>query len=487
MAIIGPIIGLGVYFKAPHPYQASATVLLTHGPTEDIQTAAVNNLAMAETRAVAGQAVQKLKLQQSVSSFLTTYRVASVTDRLLTVTASAPSADEAVLRAGAVAKAFLEFRASELQGQLNLELQSLNQQIDQAKKQVSSIDTQISQASSRSVSSSQLSQLRTKQTNAENTLDSLRQAVTGDQTSTRPALTAALKNSEVLSVVALPRSHLKPLITYAVFGLVAGLAVGLAVVVIRAVVSDRLRQRDDIAYALDAPVKLSVSTLGAHRRLPALSRRAARRDLDMKRVIAHLRGAVPRSTHGPTGLAIVAVENAPVVAQAVATLAESYASRGNRIVVADLSAGADMANLLGVKGSGVHETSYNGANFMMVVPDHDDAVLAGPLRGGSFAEEARQAGDALFAAYTSADILLTLVSLDPALGGEHLATWATNAVVVVTAGRSSAVRIHGVGEMIRAAGTRLVSVVLIGADKSDESLGLTPRPDDQAGIGVLGR
>ena len=87
----------------------------------------------------------------------------------------------------------------------------------------------------------------------------------------------------------------------------------------------------------------------------------------------------------------------------------------------------------------------------------------------------------------SADLLLTLVTLDPALGGDHLATWATNAVVVVSAGQSSAERIHGVGEMIRLAGMRLDSVVLLGADKSDESLGLTPRPDEQAGMGALGR
>ena len=89
--------------------------------------------------------------------------------------------------------------------------------------------------------------------------------------------------------------------------------------------------------------------------------------------------------------------------------------------------------------------------------------------------------------YASADLLLTLVTLDPALGGDHLATWATNAVVVVSAGQSSAERIHGVGEMIRLAGMRLDSVVLIGADKSDESLGLVRRPDEQVGMGVLGR
>ena len=62
--------------------------------------------------------------------------------------------------------------------------------------------------------------------------------------------------------------------------------------------------------------------------------------------------------------------------------------------------------------------------------------------------------------------------LDPAFGGDHLGTWATNAVAVVTAGESSAEKIYSAGEMIRLAGTRLDSVVLLGADKSDESTGL---------------
>jgi hypothetical protein len=64
--------------------------------------------------------------------------------------------------------------------------------------------------------------------------------------------------------------------------------------------------------------------------------------------------------------------------------------------------------------------------------------------------------------------------LDPSLGGEHLSTWATDAVAVITAGRSSWTKIRAVGEMIRLSGTRLVSSVLIGADSTDESLGVTP-------------
>ena len=205
----------------------------------------------------------------------------------------------------------------------------------------------------------------------------------------------------------------------------------------------------------------------------------------MKRLVAHLRSAMPRSTQGPAGLAIVAVENAPVVARAVVALAASYASQGNQVVAADLSTGADMAHLLRVKGPGVHATSRNGANLTIVVPDRDDAAPVGPLRA-VLSTGARASRNPLVDSYASADFCSPWETSIPLSAG-ITTTWATNAVVVVTAGRSSAVRIHGVGEMIRVAGTRLLSVVLIGADKSDESLGLTPRPDEQAAIGVLGR
>jgi hypothetical protein len=80
-------------------------------------------------------------------------------------------------------------------------------------------------------------------------------------------------------------------------------------------------------------------------------------------------------------------------------------------------------------------------------------------------------------ACASANLLLTLTTLDPALGGEHLATWATDAVAVVTAGRSSWTRIQAVGEMVRLSGIRLVSAVLVGADKTDESLGILRTPE----------
>jgi capsular polysaccharide biosynthesis protein len=487
MAAVGLVGGIGVYAKYPHSYQATASVFLTISPYEDTLTAVANNQAMAATSPVATIALKKLGLNESVSNFLSSYTVASSTARVLTVTGSGPSPEQAQLRAGAVGNAFLTFRANELQAQQDLVVQSLNQQINQATQRVSSINGQLSQLSSQSASPAQLDKVRAEQTAAANALSNLQQAAATNQTTTLPALTAALKNSQVLSVIPVPLAKKKILVTYAAIGLVAGLVVGLSIVVIGALISDRLRRRDDVAYALDAPVKLSVRTLGPHSRLTPWRGRGARRNHDLRRVVAHLHTAVPRRTQGAQGLAIVAVDNAPVVAQAVMELATSYAGSGTQVVTADLSSGAHLAHLARVKGPGTHTVSRNGVTFTMAVPERDELAPAGPLPPFNSPPGRAQAPDPLVTSDVAADLLLTLATLDPAVGGDHLATWASNAVVVVSSGESSAERIHSVGEMIRLAGMRLDSVVLLGADKSDESLGLTPRPEEQVGMGALGR
>ncbi|MGO9148620.1 MAG: hypothetical protein ACLQFX_02905, partial [Acidimicrobiales bacterium] len=56
-------------------------------------------------------------------------------------------------------------------------------------------------------------------------------------------------------------------------------------------------------------------------------------------------------------------------------------------------------------------------------------------------------------------------------GAAQLATWADEVVVVVTTGRSNALKLHTNAEMIRAAGCRLDSALLVGTDSDDDSLG----------------
>jgi hypothetical protein len=268
-------------------------------------------------------------------------------------------------------------------------------------------------------------------------------------------------------------------------GLIGGLTLGMGIVVVGALVSDRLRRRDEVAEAFGAPVGLSVGVLRKRRRLKAIPRRAARRDLDMRRVVAHLRNTMPGSSRGPASLVVVAVDDAHVAAQAVASLAVSYASEGKKVIVADLSGRADLARLLRVKHTGMHPVSRDGTKFLISVPEPDNVAPVGPLQGSTLSVVHAQADKALTVASNSAHVLLTLATLDPAFGSEYLATWATDAVVMVTAGQSSEERIRGVREMIRLAETRLNSVVLVEADKSDQSVGMSSVWEESASFGPV--
>jgi capsular polysaccharide biosynthesis protein len=479
-ALLGLLVGGGFHVVSPPAYQASASVLLTPGPFENITTADDNFVAMAESRAVAGLALRKLGLQESAGSFLGSYSAKPVTERVVTITASAPSSDQAVLRANAVAAAFLQFRAAQMQAELNLIVGSLNQQVSQAQQHLNSINAQISRLVAQRTSRarrSQLNSLVTQRTQTTYLLSNLGQAVIDSRTGTGLLTTAAVRGSVILDAAApLPHSRLKSLLLGAAIGLVVGLALGVGIVVIQALVSDRLRRRDDIARALGAPVRLSVGSVRLNRWPPSLPRHSAARDADIRRIAAHLGRAAPEKSQGVAALAVVPVDDLQVPALSVATLAMSWAGQGQRVVVADLCSGAPAARLLSAGDPGVRTVRVRDTSLVVAVPEHDDLLPVGPLDRGSAQARRSPFTEAVAGACVSADLMLTLVTLDPSLGGEHLATWATDAVAVVTAGRSSWTKIHGVGEMVRLSGTRLVSAVLVGADRTDESLGVTRVP-----------
>jgi hypothetical protein len=167
----------------------------------------------------------------------------------------------------------------------------------------------------------------------------------------------------------------------------------------------------------------------------------------------------------------------------VVALAMSCAQDGRRVVLADLAEGAPAAALLGAQGPGVRQARAGSAQVVLAVPDSADIAPLGPAsrRDGQRSEFNEQVN----AACGSADLRLSLVSLDPGLGADHLSSWAANAVALVTAGTASWTRLHAVGEMVRLSGTSLVEAVLVGADKSDESLGIIGDPASLSGAGEL--
>ncbi len=474
-AVLGLVIGTGLYVSYPPAYHAQTTVLLVDGPNQDPTAEVLTDQSLAQSVPVAARVVQELGLQESVANFQAAYSVTPTTNTVLQFDVGAPSSAAAIQRASALATAFLQYRAKYEQTQGQQQAAQLGLQYSAAEQKLQALDAQINLLPTTQLTSAQKIQLDNLQTQAGDQKQ-IMQYVTGTIAATRASTDAMVSGSFVLNPPApVAHSPVKGAALYVAGGLFAGLAVGMVIVIVAALLSDRLRRRDDVAVALGAPVRLSVGNLRAPGRLAVSPRRAARRNRDMKRVTAYLQGAMPGSSRGPASLAIVAVDDPQAIASAVASLASSRAREGRQVVVADLSSGTPLARLLGAKGPGVHEVSYGGARITVAVPERDDVAPVGPVRDGSSPAVWAHPDEAVVTAYSSADLLLTLATLDPALGGDHLATWASEAVVVVTAGRSRAERVHSVGEMIRLAGTRLDSAVLLGADRSDASLGVMDR------------
>lgn len=473
-AVIGLLVGSGLYMRSADNHQASTELLLTVGPEPQPGVAILEDQAIAQSQAEAGLAVQKLGLHQSVASFLRSFTVTVLTDRILVITANAPSSTEAVRRASVLATEFLAFRADQLRAEQRLEFAALDQQVAGEREKLASINKQISLVSVLPASSSTLAKLgalKEQADRASQDLTALQQAASTSKASIDVSTATMIGGSKVLdSASPVPqKSRTKRLLLYVGGALLIGLILGMSIVVVGAIVSERLRRRDDVAHALGAPVK-SVAAVRGRRWLPARGKRDA--GSYSERIAQYLRDALAADPHRLAALAVVPVGEPRVAATSVASLAESCARAGTQVVVADLSAGALAATALGIKNPGVCTIGVDGAHIVVAVPDPVEFLPVGPFRHPS--RSARSSFEkALAAACKSADLLLTLIPLDPSVGAEHLGTWAADAVVIVTAGQSTWTKIHAVGEMIRSAGTRLAFGVLVAADKTDESLGVT--------------
>ncbi len=469
LGLIGLIVGVGYAVYKPPAYTTSTTIVLVDKPQADPNSAITTDISLAESIPVAAAVVNQLGLHQEPTSFLHTYSVKQVTTEIVSITANGPSSGAAQQRAAAIAKQYLAYRAQYEQEQQQQTEAVLQQQITQAQQQLDAVTAKLTQAQAGG-DQAEVTKLQTQQTSAVNNLGTVKQNVTATLVSSRTTTQQMISGSQVVSP-APPgfRSVKKTFVIYGLGGLLGGLAIGVGIIILWAITSDRLRRRDDIAYAVDAPVRLSVGALRSGR-VPHLRGRAARRR-DMERVVHYLRASVPGRATGTSGLVVIAVDDAPTVAEAVVALAIAESQQRLRVVLADLSAGAPAARQLGVKAPGISTVAPEGAPITVAVPARGEIAPVGPLRTVSAAGIQAQMSEQFADAFAGADLVLSLVTLDPGVGGDYLATWATKAVAVVTAGRSTATRIRAVGEMVRLAGTHLDSVVVVDADPGDESLG----------------
>ena len=486
-ALIGALVGAALYHEFPPAhYQASTSMLLTTNPAELSTDAMLTEVTLAQSRPVAQLAQAKAGLQnsESLTSFLKSYTVTSTTDRVLIITVTAASSDEAVNEANALATEFLQYRTNLLESQEQQVLAALQYQINQAEQSLASLSTQIDRVSALAPGpdrDAKLSTLQSQRNQAKSALTQLQQTTNSNQATTQVNTQSMIRGSVVLNAATpVTHSRVKQALIYALAGLGAGLALALGFIAIQALVSDRPRRRDEVTNVLGTPVRLSVGTVKVGRWLPGRRGLAAARGRDMRRIVSHLHNVV--YGHEVSNFALISLDNDDVAAVALVSLAVSCAREGKRVVVADTSDSGAAAHLVRAETAGVQTVTVDGVSLVVAVPDRETMVPVGPLDRAP-TSGLPPASEELTAAYAAADLTLTLVTLDPAMGAEHITTWAADAVLMVTAGQSSATRLHTVGELIRLSGADFISAVLVGADKSDESLGITGIANQQPSPG----
>jgi capsular polysaccharide biosynthesis protein len=480
VAIIGLLGGLASTVVLPAQSSSVTRLLITHRDGEDPINAMETDVSLATTHTVAQRVIDLLKLPVSQDELLKQYTVVAPTDRLLEITAKAKTSDESTKLATVIAQVFLIYRKE----QVSLEAAPLSHDLTSAQSSLSVAEQAVRAAGDDPLADP----LKNPNSPAGVQLVAARErfSYVRQQLLDQQVQDARMNSSRVLDVAApLHISAKKTIVISAATGMIAGLFLGLGFVIVRALISDRLWKRQDIAHALGARVRLSTNRPSGWRLLPfpRYLRESQRRRPENQLIVQHLGQRIFWSERPTPAITVVSVDDVRTCALAVASLAVSLAEDGRHVLVADLSAGGNLARMLGVKEPGTHESKFSepGRRIDVHLADPAAGLAEGAyLRIGDTGRPAGTEDVALDAAWEAADIVLSLATLTPAFGADHLATWASHAAVVMTAGESTATKIQATGEMLRLAGLEIGTAVVLRPDRTDESVGVAEAESSQA-------
>jgi hypothetical protein len=456
-AALGLVIGAAFHIVVPAKYTAVTMLYLTEPANGSYKVG--DDASLVDTSAVAYRAAHLLNIYNDLPG---NWEGVAVGDVLLQIQGDGATRASAVRWTKALASAFLTVREQTLGEQTQVVASSLDKQATQLEADVESLNNAITALSSGGASdANQVTEMLTERGTDQAQLTTLQNEVQQDLL----AETAVNTGSYILDPAQAALVHTNRIFAEdGLAGLVAGLAIGIGIIVVGAVISDRPRRRAEVAAVLGAPVELSLRGAPAE---PGLLRRAARRRF-VKRPGPQLKLAQRRlrerlgQSRGPA-LALVSTGKGCKGTAAVMLVgtALSLAAEGKRVVLVDMAEGRPLAKLLRSrsKGSAVRTVISGKQQLRLAVAPEDATTLD--------SEEVTKDTDAV----------LLLATADPALGAEHLRRWAEDAVVVLRAGKVSDVLIEAAGQMLREAGVVPVSAILLGADKGDETFGTVEQVD----------
>lgn len=470
LAIVGMVGGLVSIVALPATHASTARLLITTREGEDPTKAMATEINLATTRTVAERTIALLKLPETPDTLLKEYTATTLTDRVMEIRATGNTSAAATRLATAIAQTYLVFRGEQivLQGApLRKDLSDAQNEATLARQALVATGDNPNDIKKPAAAAA------IRYNAAQDKVAFITQQVL-DQN-----VVASKMNSSRMLDTASPVivSAKKDLVIKAGTGLIGGLFLGLGFVIVRALISDRLWKRRDIAQTLGARVRLSTGKPPPWQWLPYPRRLRAQRQHhpEIELLVRHLDQRIIWARRPSPALTVVAVDDVRTCSTAVASLAYALAESGKKVLVADLTGTGRLAGLLGVTTAGTHDSQFSDPGRRLTVHLPDPSL--GPAEGCylHLGDNNRSSGTgdiALDAAWDVADVVLSLVTLDPAFGADHLGTWASRASVVVTAGQSSAAKIRATGEMVRLAGLDIDGAIVLNADRTDEGVGV---------------
>jgi capsular polysaccharide biosynthesis protein len=469
-ALLGMLVGASLHLFVPEKYTAVTELYLVQPGNADPVLGMADDASLLQTQAVAKQAISKYHLPMSVNTLLTKYAGTVLSNSILAITFSAGSKQAAVSDDTAIGQAFLAVLANELRLQTDVTVRGLQSQISSLNTSINDLNQSIatlSNAPSSSQTTDRITDLVNLRANDTGQVSQLQGQIQQDQLNERFVMNV----NHVLDPAALlPVSTKKVIIKDALSGLVAGLVIGIGAVVLGSLLSDRARDRSTVATTAGAPVELS---LGRYRRLHVMRRRRlhqrVKRPTPALRMIGRRLRTNLESAPG-SALAVIALGSTEPTALAVGLLALDLTSEGHRVVVVDAAEDRLLAPVLGhiskVRATDTFQYfSLGNPPVRLVVAPDDPAQMA-----------QKPPPD-------DAEAVLVLDTLDPAFGAEHLASWVTDAVIVLSATEVSVAQIQITGEMLRFAGIFLRGVIVLDSDPQDVSSGLLISPNHRKDSG----
>ncbi|MEU0114752.1 Wzz/FepE/Etk N-terminal domain-containing protein [Streptomyces bobili] len=426
MALLGLLVGAAVAVLLPPPPTAVTKVLVAHQEDQpnDPGTLIRTDVALLHTTRIAAAALRSLDSPEKPEDFMRDYGGSGLTNNLLQITVTADSDAEAVVRAKALADAFVADHVRRIQQAAKAEAKALLDQRDRLRGELATVDKAIGDGATESgpKASANLESLYARRAELTSQITEFGQRAAEASIGT-PQLVAGTQ------IVDAPRAERYSLpraaATNAAIGLVLGLALGLAVAAVGTVVADRPVLRRQIAANLGASV------------IAELPRRPAR--LWRRR---RIRAARTRLT---TSLARTVRGSAEPL-----SLLELGCARSASVIALDL------AGALAADGPVVVVDGLPGQQLTRRRPRPGDPTVVGGEHAEALSPEERRLG---------------VGSVAPGAAWTDLRYLGTRTVLVVRAGRGSTAWLHTVARQLADQRIAVIGVVLIDPDPRDRTDG----------------